>query len=154
MAAKKFSRRSPRCFLVMFERSGHRTTSPRVWCEKLVRTASVEDASWSQPSLRSRLGMGVSQAWPLLSRPLPAPLITARPFGLGLRFDEALLVALRSLAARSIKPTPRNGTVASTFDRAMQHLFSPGSKPVGGNSPKIEVPSVGREPDKRLITAT
>jgi hypothetical protein len=108
MTRENFFRRWSLCFLVMLERSGHRTTSPAVYWQKLVRTASVDDAPWSQPSLRSRLGMGLSQARPLLSRLVPAPLIPARPFGLGLRFDEALLVARQCLAARSIKPTPRN----------------------------------------------
>jgi hypothetical protein len=74
--------------------------------EEPVRTASVVDALWSQPSLRSRLGMELSQAWPLLSRLCSAPLIPARPFGLGLRFDEALLVApISSVPEVSSQPT-------------------------------------------------
>lgn len=66
---------------------------------------------WSHLSLHSRCGSRLTATQPLLSRLNPARSIPARPFGLGLRFDGALLVArtglLRSLAARSIKPTPR-----------------------------------------------
>jgi hypothetical protein len=108
MIAKTIFRRPRLRLLVNLERSGHRTTSPRVCCEKPVRTASVDYGFWSHPSLRARSGMKVSQAQPLLSRLSSAPLIPARPFGLGWRFDEALLVTPRLLAARSIKPTPRD----------------------------------------------
>ena len=104
--------RNPLCFLVMFERSGHRTTSPAVYWRKPVRTASVEDASWSQPSLRSRLGMEVSQAWPLLSRMTCGPLIPARPFGLGWRFDEAPLVTpdrRSGISRQRCQAHPRSG---------------------------------------------
>lgn len=56
---------------------------------RLVRTASVDYAPWSRSSLRSRRGMKVSATRPLLSRLSFAPLIPARPFGLGLRFDQS-----------------------------------------------------------------
>jgi hypothetical protein len=47
----------------------------------------------------------------------PAPLIPARPFGLRLRFDEALLVAPVSRSARSVKPTPNDRpTLAQSRD--------------------------------------
>jgi hypothetical protein len=108
MMREKFFRRLALCFLVKLERSGHRTTSPAVYWQKLVRTASVDDAPWSQPSLRSRLGMGISQAWPLLSRLFPAPLIPARPFGLGWHFDEALLVAPSKVSCQKYQANPRN----------------------------------------------
>ncbi len=94
-----------------------------------VRAASVDNALWSHLSLRSRLGMGLSQAWPQLSRLVPAPLIPARPFGLGLRFDEAHLVARDALrhrsTARRIKPTPRSAS------RVAQDLAA--HKPVGAH---------------------
>jgi hypothetical protein len=54
-----------------------------------VRTASVSYGLRSQSPLRSRCGMEVSATWPPLTRLSSAPLITARPFGLGCRFDEA-----------------------------------------------------------------
>ena len=73
-----------------------------------VRTTSVDHGFWSHLSLRSRSGMGLSQAWPLLSRLVPAPLIPARPFGLGLRFDEALLVAPDDVSCQKYPANPRN----------------------------------------------
>jgi hypothetical protein len=119
MMREKFFRRLALCFLVKLERSGHRTTSPAVYWQKLVRTASVDDAPWSQPSLRSRLGMGISQARPLLSRLVPAPPIPARPFGLGLRFDEALLVA-PYCPAPEVSSQPTKRAACSTRFRTMQ----------------------------------
>ena len=115
--------RSPRCPLVMFERSGHRTTSPAVYWQKLVRTASV-DALWSQPSLRSRLGMKVSQAWPLLSRLSFAPLIPARPFGLGWRFDEAPLVTPYFASRQRYQAQPRSERRDSMENCAVQPMGS------------------------------
>jgi len=53
------------------------------------RTASVDYAPWSHPSLRSRRARKVCATWPLLpglSFVLPTP---ARPFGLGSRCGEA-----------------------------------------------------------------
>ncbi len=57
--------------------------------QRLVRTASVNDALWSRSSLRSRRGMKVSATWPQLSTLSFASLIRVRPFGLPRRFDEA-----------------------------------------------------------------
>lgn len=124
MGAKKFFRRPSLCFLVMLERSGHRTASPRVCCEKLVRTASVDDAPWSQPSLRSLSGTEVSQDRPSLPRLSSAPLIPARPFGLGLRFDEALLVAPSRFRARSIQPTRETATSLAHCSRHRKRFLA------------------------------
>jgi hypothetical protein len=80
-----------------------------------VRTTSVDHGFRSHLSLRSRSGMGLSQAWPLLSRLFPAPLIPARPFGLRWRFDEALLVTPERLSAprQKYQANPRSRAVAS-----------------------------------------
>jgi hypothetical protein len=153
MSAKNFFRRCGLRFLVMLERSGHRTTSPRVYCEKPVRTASVvAHAPWSQPSLRSRSGMEASQTWPLLSRPASAPLIPARPFGLGLRFDEALLVAPKSFAPE-VSSQPAKQTARSTFSGITQ---SPGSKPLVETVEQGSMRSTraGSASDNSTITAT
>lgn len=80
----------------------------RVMAKPPVRTASVDYSLWSHPSLRSRCGSRRTATWPVLARVNLPPSIPARPFGLGLRFDRALLVARSHFAARSIKPTPRN----------------------------------------------
>jgi hypothetical protein len=74
-----------------------------------VRTASIDYGLWSHLSLRSRSGMELSQAWPLLTRLFPAQLIPARPFGLGWRFDEApsgnASFLSKALRAGRFKPT-------------------------------------------------
>jgi hypothetical protein len=80
----------------------------RVMAKLPVRTVSVDYGLWSHPSLRSRRGSRTTATWPSLARVNLPPSIPARPFGLGLRFDRALLVARSHFAARSIKPTPRN----------------------------------------------
>lgn len=77
--------------------------------QRLVRTTSVNDDPWSHPSLRSRLGMELSQTWPLLTGLFPVQLFPARPFGLGLRFKETPSGNAIRLAAmlprQSFKPT-------------------------------------------------
>jgi hypothetical protein len=90
-----------------------------------VRTASVDYGLWSHLSLHSRYGSGLTVTWPLLAELYPAQSIPARPFGLGLRFDGALLVARaskRRFAARSFKPTPRS-------DRSPAHSRSDYNQP-------------------------
>lgn len=80
-----------------------------------VRTTSIDHGFRSHLSLRSRCGSGHTATWPQLTGIIPSQLIPARPFGLGLRFDEALLVTPLLLAARSIKPTPRgSGALAQS----------------------------------------
>jgi hypothetical protein len=99
-----------------------------------VRTTSVDHGFWSHLSLRSRSGMGLSQAWPLLSRLFPAPLIPARPFGLGWCFDEAPLVTpsyFRSISRQRYQAQPRDGRTRSRKCGGEQ---SPGSKPNGLNN--------------------
>lgn len=54
-----------------------------------VRTGSVDYSLWSHLSLHSRRGSGLTATWPLLAGLNPVQFIPARPFGLGLRFDEA-----------------------------------------------------------------
>ena len=88
-----------------------------------VRTGSVDYSLWSHLSLHSRRGSELTSTWPQLSGLCPVQSIPARPFGLGLRYDGALLVARDTLrhrfAARSIKPTPRIETrVSRTFGPA------------------------------------
>lgn len=82
-----------------------------------VRTVSVEDGFWSRLSLHSRRGSGLTSTWPLLAGLCPVQSIPARPFGLGLRFDGALLVTRADQdqrpAARSIKPTRRGEAARS-----------------------------------------
>ena len=72
-----------------------------------VRTGSVDYSLWSHLSLHSRCGSRMTATWPQLARLNLAQSIPARPFGLGLRFDGAHLVAHSRLAARRIKPTQR-----------------------------------------------
>jgi hypothetical protein len=54
-----------------------------------VRTGSVDYSLWSHLSLHSRRGREVSATWPLLTGLSSVLLVTARPFGLGYRSDEA-----------------------------------------------------------------
>lgn len=93
---------------------------PRRVLAEPVRTASVDHGLWSHLSLRSRSGMGLSQARPPLSRLVPASLIPARPFGLGWRFDEALLVAPTAVSRQKYQANPRNETIASIIREHVQ----------------------------------
>ncbi len=87
--------------------------------QESVRAASVDYAPWSHPSLRSRRGSGSTATWPQLARPYPVPSIPARPFGLGLRYDETPSgSAVSGLRARSFKPT-RESTPSLAYDAGM-----------------------------------
>jgi hypothetical protein len=76
---------------------------------KLVRTTSVDHGVWSHPSLHGRRGMKVSAARPQLTGLSLALPVTARPFGLGFRFDEAPsgngTLPKEPLRARRFEPT-------------------------------------------------
>lgn len=88
-----------------------------------VRTASVNYGLRSQSSLRSRSGMKASRTWPLLARLSFAPFITARPFGLGCRFDETPSgngIPYGNSRARSFKPSPRKQARVTTSNQRLQ----------------------------------
>lgn len=92
----------------------------RVLAEACPDRFSQRYALWSHSSLRSRLGMRLSQAWPLLSRLFLAPLIPARPFGLRLRFDEAHSVTHQGFAPNVYQP--RNERVLARIDDAFKRM--------------------------------
>jgi hypothetical protein len=84
--------------------------------QRLVRTASVNDALWSHSSLRSRRGPRSTATWPLLTRLNLAQLIPARPFGLGWRFDETPSGSAKPFGTprQKIQTNPRGRNKTST----------------------------------------
>jgi hypothetical protein len=94
--------------------------------DRLSRLRPLEPPVASQP-----LGDGIIPSSAVAFEADPAPLIPARPFGLGWRFDEAPLVTPSVVSRQRYQAHPRN-------ERRVAYLSwernSPGSKPNGRNT--------------------
>jgi hypothetical protein len=103
------------------------------------------------PVASQSLGDGIIPSSAVAFEADPAPLIPARPFGLGLRFDEAPLVTPSVVSRQRYQAHARNERRVARLSRERN---SPGSKPAGQDAKQAwgDSPRAGSAPENTVIS--